>query len=191
MQRTTTQASPRRRRYTGLIVAAIVFLVPLGAISIWAVAHRKVDVTQLNQPDFAAAKSKWDESGIASYDLDLVFSGASLPKKIHIEVRDGRVTECLENGRRPRQQNVWDNWTIDNQFLMIQEDLNKAAMPNGFKVQSNVVITLHGEFDPKYGFPSHYLRKVAKGRSPLHSQWRVDQFEPVAKDAPSAVAHEP
>jgi hypothetical protein len=191
MQRATTQPARPMQRYAGLIVAAVVFLVPLGALSIWSIFHRKEDGTLLKRSDYQAAKAKWDESRIDSYDLDLVFSGASRPKNIHLEVRDGRVTECLENGRRPRQQNVWDNWTIDNQFTMIQEDLDKAAIPNGFKVQDNVVITLHGEFDAKYGFPLHYLRKVARGRSPLHSQWRLARFEPVAKNAAPDAAKEP
>ena len=86
---------------------------------------------------------------------------------------------------------MWDNFTIDNQFNMIQDDLKKAAIPNGFKVKQDVVITLHGEFDPQYGYPSHYLRRVARGRSPLHCQWRIDRFEPVAKDAPPAAAAKP
>jgi hypothetical protein len=191
MQVTTTKPTRQQQRYAGTIVAAVVFLVPLGALSIWAVTHQKQNAIALKPSDFAAAKTKWDDSGIANYDLDIVISGASQPKNTHIEVRDGRVTECLENGRRPRQQNVWDNWTIDNQFNMIQEDLNKAAIPNGFKVQNNVVITLHGEFDPTYGIPVHYLRKVARGRSPLQCQWRVERFEPLAKKAGPAAAGQP
>jgi hypothetical protein len=187
MQLTTTKPNRQQQRYAGVIVAAVVFLVPLGALSIWAVTHHKDDATALKAADFAAAKAKWDASGITDYDLDIVISGASQPKNTHLEVRQGRVTDCLENGRRPRQRNVWDNFTIDNQFNMIQEDLDRTGIPNGFKVADTVVITLHGEFDPTYGIPVHYLRKVARGRSPLQCQWRVEQFTALPKNtAPAA-----
>ena len=92
----TKQSLPK---HMGWIVAAVVLLVPITALTIWAITHKKEEVAVLKQPDFAAAQAKWDASGISSYNLDLVFSGASQPKSIHVEVRDGQVTECLENGR--------------------------------------------------------------------------------------------
>ena len=174
------KAKPRSFRHIGWIVAAATILIPVGAIAIWSLTVEE-DASLLKRPVFEAAWDKWIDAGIRSYDLDLAFSGGDQKREIHLEVRDGEVTECLFNGRRPSQKGAWDDWTIDNLFKLIGSDLDKAEGP-GFNVQSNVMITLHADFDPTYGYPLLYHRK-ARGRTPLQSKWTVLKFEPIADSA--------
>ena len=169
---------PKKRRI-GLIVVAVTFLVLIGRFGVWAIS-RESGLPLLDRGAYEAAKKKWDDSAVTSYDMDVIFTGGLRPKEIHLEVRDGEVTQCLENGRPPLQKRSADNWNVPSQFVMIAEDLDKSERPNGFKVRSNVVITLHGEFDPQYGFPRKYHRK-ARGNTPLQSQWRIENFKPVGE----------
>jgi hypothetical protein len=175
-----TTAKPRSK-YTGWIIAAVVVLVPLAVISAKLTSVEK-DVTLLKRSTYDEAERKWNESGITSYNLDLAFSGGDQVRQIHLEVRDNQVTECLEDGHHPSQKNAWDDWTIDNQFAMIGVDLDKSERPGGFAVRDTVMITLHAEFDPKYGIPRMYHRK-ARGNTPLQSKWRVVDFEPLNGEA--------
>jgi|GEM_PF-3704616 len=174
------KAKPRQVRHVGWVVAAATVLIPLGAIALWALTTEE-DASLLKRPAFEAARDKWIDAGIRSYDLDLAFSGGDQKREIHLEVRNGEVAECLENGRQPSQKGAWDDWTIDNQFKLIASDLDKAEGP-GFNVQSNVMITLHADFEPTYGYPLLYHRK-ARGRTPLQSKWTVVKFEPIASPA--------
>jgi hypothetical protein len=169
--------SRRTSRNIGLAIAASVILIPLAAIGIWSLFHAD-QMPRVKQAGYDEARKKWRAADIQNYDLELIFEGSDRPKNIYVEVRDGEVTKCLENGRAPGQQRFWDDWTINNQFKMIREDLAKAARPGGFAVKSNVTITLHGEFDPTYGFPTQYWRK-ARGATPLQCKWKVERFEPV------------
>jgi hypothetical protein len=173
-QATPAPASPLRK-YRGLIIAAVVLLLPSAVIGYWLLTLEE-DVSLLKRSDYEAAVRKWDDSGIMSYDLDLAFSGGDQIRYIHLEVRDGQVTECLQNGQSPSNKANWDDWTINKQFAMIGDDLNKAERPGGFAVRSNVTITLHADFDPEYGFPRSYWRK-ARGNTPLQSKWRVVEFK--------------
>ena len=68
---------------------------------------------------------------------------------------------------------------------MIGTDLDKSESPNGFAVRSNVMITLHANFDPEYGYPQSYYRK-ASGRTPLQSKWTVQKFRRVSKEDEAA-----
>jgi hypothetical protein len=180
MTETMTIAAKPQRKYTRWIIVAAVVVIPL-----IVVGHRLLtieeDVTLLTRKKYKEAMQKWESSGISSYNLDLAFSGGDQGREIHLEVRDGAVTECLENGRRPSQRSAWDDWTIDNQFTIIGVDLDKSEVPGGFAVRDTVMITLHADFDSKYGFPRVYHRK-ARGNTPLQSIWRVLDFEPIEKD---------
>ena len=84
--------------------------------------------------------------------------------------------KSLYNGK-PESKKYEANWTIENQFKSIDEDLTKAEGP-GFGVKQGVYITLHADFDPKYGYPDRYFRQ-AHGPSPLQSQWKVLNFKVV------------
>jgi hypothetical protein len=178
-QAETVTAKPRSK-YTAWIIAAVVVIVPLAVIGARLVSIEE-DVTLLKRTTYEKAKSKWNESGITSYNLDLAFSGGDQVRQIHLEVRDNQVTECLEDGHHPSQKGAWDDWTIDNQFAIIGIDLDKSERPGGFAVRDTVMITLHADFDPKYGIPRTYHRK-ARGNTPLQSKWRVVDFEPIGKD---------
>ena len=134
-------------------------LVPLAAIGIWLLFHAD-QLPRVKQATYEEARQKWRAADLQNYDVELTFEGSDRPKKIYVEVRDGEVIKCLENGRVPGQQRFWDDWTIDNQFKMIRDDLATLARPGGFAVKKNVTITLHGEFDPQYGFPVQYWRKA-------------------------------
>lgn len=180
MAQADTMTAKPRPKYTGWVIAAIVVIVPLVVVG-YRLMSIEEDVTLLKRETFEEARRKWNGSGIASYNLDLAFSGGDQVRDIHLEVRDGQVTECLENGRHPGQRGAWDDWTIDNQFAIIGVDLDKSERPGGFAVRDNVMITLHGVFDPKYGIPREYHRR-ARGNTPLQSRWRVVKFEPIGED---------
>ncbi len=184
MTQTSTLSSKPKSKRAGWIIAAIVLFVPLIAIGYSALTMEE-DVSRLKRATYEAAMHKWDESGIMSYNLDLAFSGGDQVRQIHLEVRDGQATECLENGHAPSQRGTWDDWTINNQFAMIGDDLNKSERPGGFAVRGNVMITLHANFDPKYGFPRTYHRK-ARGNTPLQSKWQVQDFQIVDEKAAAA-----
>jgi hypothetical protein len=133
---------------------------------------------QVTRAEYRAALQKWKDAGIKDYDMRLTLSGrGDQNTEMILEVRNGVVTKCLKNGR-PEAKKVEDNWTVDNQFKYIEEDLDKAAVPGGFGVKQGVYITLHAEFDPKYGYPDHYFRQ-AHGPSPLQSQSKVQSFKVV------------
>ena len=155
---------------------AVVFLVPMLAIGIWAVTH-KPDVTLLKRDAFEAAVKKWESSGVSSYDMDVTFAGGDQHKDIHVEVRQGNVTKYVENGHSESR----DRWTVPHQFAMISDDLETAESPEGFRKRTlpNVTVTLHATFDPQYGYPQVYQRK-ARGKTPLVSNWVVSNFR-VAK----------
>jgi hypothetical protein len=184
-QTSTLPVKPKNKR-AGWIVAAVVVFVPLIAIGYRALTMEE-DVTRLKRSSYEAAMRKWDDSGIMSYNLHLAFSGGDQVRQIHLKVRDGEVTECLEDGHEPSQRGAWDDWTINNQFAMIGDDLNKSELPGGFAVRSNVTITLHANFDPQYGFPRTYHRK-ARGNTPLQAKWQVVDFQVVdGKTAGAAI----
>jgi hypothetical protein len=186
-QTTTLPAKPKSKR-TGWIIAAIVVLVPLIAIGYTAVTMEE-DVSLLKRSTYETAVRKWEDSGIMSYNLDLAFSGGDQVRQIHLEVRDGQVTECLEDGHAPSNKANWDDWTINNQFAIIGVDLNKSEQPKGFAVRDTVMITLHANFDPQYGFPRTYHRK-ARGPTPLQSKWRVVDFQVVDDKATAGGANQ-
>ncbi len=186
MTQTSTLPSKSKNRRVGWIIAAIVVFVPLIAVG-YSILTMEEDVSRLKRPAYEAAMRKWEDSGIMNYNLDLAFSGGDQVRQIHLEVRDGQATQCLENGHAPTQRGTWDDWTINNQFAMIGDDLNKAERPEGFAVRGNVTITLHANFDPKYGFPRTYHRK-ARGNTPLQSKWQVQDFQIVDDKATSGGA---
>lgn len=144
---------------------------------IWGLIKPSNAQPQVTRAEYNAALQKWKEAGIKDYDLRLTLSGRNDQNtEIILEVRDGVVTKSLRNGR-PVARKEEDNWTVENQFKAIRDDLDLAEGP-GFNVKQGVYITLHGEFDPKYGYPDHYFRQ-AHGPSPLQSQWKVQSFKVV------------
>jgi len=133
---------------------------------------------QVTRAQYKAALQKWQDAGIKNYDLRLAVSGhIEHSSDVVLEVRDGQVTKSLINGK-PETKKDEANWTIENQFKYIEEDLTTAESPQGFGVKKGVYITLHADFDPKYGYPDRYFRQ-AHGPSPLQSQWKVKEFKVV------------
>jgi hypothetical protein len=150
---------------------------------VYGLLNPKKEDPQVTRAEYKAALQKWKDSGITSYDTRLTLTGqaSNQDSEMILEVRDGRVTKALKNGR-PEAKKDEDAWTIESQFRYIADDLAKAENPNnGFGVKQGVRITLHAEFNPKYGYPEHYLRR-AHGPSPLHSQWRVQSFTPITPE---------
>jgi hypothetical protein len=166
-----------------MIVLPISVLVPLATFGYALLATKWAgqdgSIPRLTRAAFEDAKRKWKASGIENYNLDLRFSGGDQQTIVHIEVCNGEVTNCLEDGRPPSQKTYWGDWTIASQLAMIGQDLDKSEDPvSGFRTKSNVVITLFGEFDPEFGYPLAYDRK-ARGPTPLRSNWRVLEFKPL------------
>ncbi len=163
--------------YVGWLILASIFVVPTVAGVFYWMLHEP-EMPRVTRASLKAAQAKWDASGVKSYDLQVQTQGGLNTKIIQVEVRDGKVVKCLENGIEPGRQ-YWDFWTIPHQFEMISEDVAKDET-DGFRKQSNVKITLHAKENPQFGFPDHYARK-AHGPSPLYVQWLNMKFTPVTE----------
>ncbi|MGD9647330.1 MAG: DUF6174 domain-containing protein [Pirellulales bacterium] len=133
---------------------------------------------RLTDETLAAAMSRWDEFGPRNYDLDLVLSGAQTGN-IHIEVRDGEVTNMTRDGHTPVQRRTWDFWSVPNQMAMIAEDLSSAEgdPQRAFGVSDRGQVVLQAEFDPQLGYPRRYRRQVL-GTTTNTIEWRVTRFTP-------------
>ena len=131
----------------------------------------------LTPENLEAARRRWEENGPKGYDLDVVLSGSQMGK-IHVEVRDRKVTAMTRNGVTPKQERTWEYWTVPGQFDTIEDEMEKAGDPvNGFPAPPGSKVIQKAEFDPDSGYPRRYHRVVLGTQ--LEIRWEVIRFEPV------------
>lgn len=132
---------------------------------------------RLTRETLDAAVARWQKSGPANYDLDLVLTGAQTGN-LHIEVRDGDVTSMTRDGKAPVQRRTWDFWSVPNQVAMMDEDLAAAEgdPQRAFGVADRGQVVLQAEFDPVLGYPRRYRRQVLGTSNTI--EWRVTAFTP-------------
>jgi hypothetical protein len=156
-----------------IILIAAVGIAAMVAIR---VKMRKPPPPDLTRNELNAAMAQWEKGGLRSYDLDFVFTTGYLgDTHYHLEVRDGEVTKLLRDGHENLESSP-EYWTIDHQFSVIAEDVEKLEKGQ-FKTVPGVTVHLYAEFDPEYGFTKSY-RKEARG-NPENFQWHVERFTPL------------
>ncbi len=128
----------------------------------------------LTVENLEAAETLWRAKGPKSYDLDLTIEGAQ-PGIVHVEVRDGVTTAMQRDGVTPKQQRVWEVWSVPGMFTTIEQELQLAADPHHeMGLATGASVDLRGEFDPQYGYPARFHRIVFGGGPEVF--WKVTKF---------------
>ena len=172
--------APRRRWRPATLLVGIALGILLGLAGVLAVVVTMAQggAPLLTQAALDAARARWNEHGPASYVLDLEISGARAGR-VHVEVRDGRVTRMTRDGRAPSQRRTWEYWSVPNQFATLAQDMRSAESPrSAFGVDSPEQVLLRARFDPRYGYPAEYQRTVLG--ADLDVGWRITHFEEVS-----------
>src|SRR5262245_59345966 len=98
-----TGPRPRRSKSTAVVMAAFLGLVA-GIVAVAITMSRSGDsIPRMTEADFNAAVTRWEKNGPANYDLDVLVGGRRAGK-VHVEVRDGEVTNMTRDGVEPSQR---------------------------------------------------------------------------------------
>lgn len=171
--------SPARRlRLSSIILGAVLGTLAAGLIAVAVVIVLLRDPTPLlTQEEFDAAESRWEQHGPKSYNLDVLIGGKRAGK-VHIEVRNGDVTNMTRDGIQPRQRRTWGVWTVPGQFDMIGLELESAKDPvAGFQAPAGSQVVQRAVFDRTYGYPLRYSRDVLG--TDIQVNWETINFQAV------------
>jgi len=174
----TLAPEPRRFRPAALIVGTLLGAMAVAAgLFTYAFLNRNT-TPLLTRADYEAAADRWNASGPADYNLDLVLSG-NRPGKIHVEVRNGQATKMERDGVVPSQERTWYYWTVPGMMDTIAEELEMAESPaKSFNASGASEVIQRAEFDPKLGYPRKYDRVVLGADFEIH--WEVTSFQPLS-----------
>jgi hypothetical protein len=169
------EAGDYRVSTRAILVTVLVIILAIVVVAVLLQAFVAQRTPELTEARLMAAQELWEQQGPGSYDMDLEIRGAQ-PGRVHIEVRDGRVTAMTRDGRSPPER-TWDVWSVPGQFETLERELDMAEDPqHEMDVAAGTRLQLQCEFDPEYGFPRRYHR-YATGDAP-EVFWRVTHFEP-------------
>jgi hypothetical protein len=155
----------------GSAIAGLILLSIVAALQFF-VADK---TPKLTAEDLQAAMERWQRAAPKGYDMDLELRGAE-PGKIHVEVRDSKVTAQTRNGQTPPER-TWETWSVPGMFDTLERELELAEDPeHEMDVAAGTKLQLRCAFDAKYGYPSRYHR-FTTGAAP-EVDWRVTRFEP-------------
>jgi hypothetical protein len=168
----------RRLRLSSIVLGAVVGTLVAGLIAVVLLIILVRDSTPLlTQAEFDAAESRWEQHGPKSYNLDVVIGGKRAGK-VHVEVRNGEVTQMLRDGVQPKQKRTWGVWTVPGQFDMIGLELESAQDPvAGFQAPAGSQVIQRAVFDRQYGYPRRYLRDVLG--TDIEVSWETIHFQAV------------
>jgi len=153
------------------LTAAIAVLAVIVVLQVFVV-ERTPDLTFDRLEE---AEKLWQQHGPKSYDMDIELRGAQ-PGMVHVEVRNGVVTEETRDKRSPPER-TWDVWAVPGMFETLERELELAEDPqHEMDVAAGVRLQLRCEFDPKLGLPRRYHRFTTGGAPEV--DWRVKNFEP-------------
>lgn len=162
---------PSRVVLGGLLAVVLAFAVIAALLQIF-VAER---IPELTATSLDEAKTRWQQSDPASYDMDIELRGAR-PGQIHIEVRDGKVTATTRDNYVP-PAHTWNVWSVPGQFETLERELQLAEDPeHEMRLEAGTRLRLRCEFDNHYGYPRVYHRQVSGGGPEVY--WRVTKFAP-------------
>jgi hypothetical protein len=123
-----------------------------------------------------AARRKWHQAGIASYNIEFVVSGTE-SGRYYVEVREGQLTHISRNGQAA-SPNEPDYWTVNGLFRTIELELDHAEDPAHGAFPEGSELWLRMRCDPEFGFPVRYIRQVT-GTTTTGVEIRVRRFEPL------------
>jgi hypothetical protein len=156
------QLGDHRYSSRGVMLAALGAVMLLAAFLIALKMLFGSTTPDLTRDSFEIALQKWQATGPASYDLEVVIGGAQ-PGKVHLDVRDGEVTAATRDGR-PLPERGWDVWTIPGQFEELEREFEFAENPQKeMQAPPGARVWLRCEFDPKYGYPRRFHRHTTGG----------------------------
>jgi hypothetical protein len=154
----------------GSSLTLVVFLV---GMALWM----RNPLPLLNPELIRTAQQRWESQRPASYDLEVTLSG-NRPGVVQVEVRDGEVTAMQRDNVTPSQQRTWDVWSVDGMFETLWQETEMAEEPpEELELPPGAQFTQRGEFDPQWGFPSCYYRRISGTTNEIG--WEVTRFEVV------------
>jgi hypothetical protein len=168
---------PMRRHGASRRVIFVAVLIMTIAV-IGALLVRQVFVAQripeLTEARLQQAEELWEQSGPASYVMDLDLRGAQ-PGRVHIEVQSNEITAMTRNGRTPPRR-TWRVWSVPGLFEMLGRELQLADDPvHEMGAAAGTQVRVRCEFDAKLGYPNRYHRYMSAGGPEVF--WRVSRFE--------------
>jgi len=141
----------RRGRKIFLVGVIAALSVPV----VYVITHRGTG-DPLTPERLAAARALWKERGPKSYVLDVDVRDAHH----HVEVKDGKVVSMTTDGRKAEER-LYGYWTVEGMFQSLSEELSNLQRPEAaFGVSDTDDVIMRARFDPRYGYPSRFLRYV-------------------------------
>ncbi|MBA4017831.1 MAG: hypothetical protein C0483_11705 [Pirellula sp.] len=152
--------------------AAGVALLFIG-LAFWGLKSLLPGLPEIHPVDLAAAELVWGKAQPADYDLTVKIAGRQTGE-LKVSVRKGAATGMTRNGTPMRQERTWEPWTVPGMFETLSTDFdNRERAVEKFGVEPGS-IHMRCEFDPKYGFPKHYLHQIYGRHQDL--EWTVTEF---------------
>jgi hypothetical protein len=153
----------------------MIFFLVLGVLAITAIVVPLLYnlQRQLEPEDIARARQRWQEHGLANYDLLLLVRADEdkVGTRYLIQVRSGKVTQVLIDGE---EQDLPDDtvkqYRVEGLFAYIAKMLHQDREANA----RNFTIA---DFDKVDGHPTHYIRRVRGTRERLEWVIRLDPQE--------------
>jgi hypothetical protein len=131
------------------MVSAIALIVLLGGITAFIYALPSLIVLPQT-----SAVARWNNSGIAHYEMDITDDRYAAVCQWHVEVQDAEVVREVD-------LSVYDAIcstgapTVDDLFELIAEFGNGKCGPNGCGCDGRWVVTAH--YDQQFGYPGYLL----------------------------------
>lgn len=162
---------PKRaaKRWPWAVAFASVFV----GLGLWGLKTLLPGLPVIQPVDLAAAQVVWSKAQPADYDLTVQLTGRQTGE-LKISVRNGSAAGMTRNGTPMRQERTWEPWTVPGMFETLTTDFeNREQAVEKFGVEPGS-IHMRCEFDPKYGFPKHYLHQIYGRHQDL--EWTVTEF---------------
>ena len=120
------------------------------------------------------ARLLWEETRPPDYTLELEVRGVVQDDR-RIQVRSGEVVGMTVNGVEA-SVSAWDYWTVEGLFEFLSTELgNAVAQGRTYGVTSAREVSLRARFDPRWGYPAYFSRRVQGGL--VDTEWAVVGFE--------------
>jgi hypothetical protein len=131
------------------------------------------NIPALTEVGLREAEDLWTAKGPTSYDMKIDIRGAQ-PGLVNIEVRDGIPTTMTRDDIAPPER-TWDVWTVPGMFETLEREIVLAEDPqHEMDVAKGTRLQLRCEFNPTFGYPSHYHRYATEGAPEVF--WRITEF---------------
>ena len=162
---------PKRaaKRWPWAVAFALVFV----GLGFWGLKTLLPGLPEIQPVDLNAAQVVWGKTQPADYDLTVQLTGRQTGE-LKISVRNRFATGMTRNGTPMRQERTWEPWTVPGMFETLTTDFeNREQAVEKFGVEPGS-IHMRCEFDPKYGYPKHYLHQIYGRHQDL--EWNVTEF---------------